>query len=380
MLVITAGLVVQTFRNVRAVDPGFRAAYLAQLSYQLPSARYPQQYTAKYPLDWTAVLNFQRELLAATRAVPGVHAAALAANDPLTIGFTNSFSIEGRDASSMPDQAELATRPVSAGYFETVGIPVLRGRDFTEHDDASSLPVLVINQAAAHRYFANRDPIGKRMRFWGTWRQIIGVVGNEHFAGLTAAAPPAMYPVMAQAPQGTATLLVRMQANPAAMLPLLRAAFHTVDPRVAAYDVQTIGDVLATETAPQRFSATLFGAFALVALVLAFVGIYGVVAYGVTQRTREIGIRMALGATAGDVTRQVTGQGARLAIVGSVIGVLGSGVASRLLARQLFGVHAWDPATYAAGVVAIVGIALVAAYGPARRAANVAPMTALRLE
>ena len=380
MLVITAGLVVQTFRNVRAVNPGFRADHLAQLSYQLPTARYPQQFTAKYPLDWTAVLNFQRELLAAARAVPGVHAAALATNDPLTIGFTNSFAIEGRDPSTMPDQAELATRPVSAGYFETVGVPVLRGRDFTEHDDAGSLPVLVINEAAANRYFANQDPIGKRMRFWGSWHQIIGVVGNEHFAGLTAAAPPAMYPVMAQTPQGAATLLVRTQADPATMLPLLRAAFHTVDRRLAAYDVRTIGDVIANETAPQRFSATLFGAFALVALLLAFVGIYGVVAYSVTQRTREIGIRMALGATSGDVTRQVTGQGARLALIGSVIGVLGSVAAGRLLARQLFGVQAWDLPTYAAGVIAIVGIALVAAYGPARRAAGVAPMTALRSE
>ncbi|MEP6692706.1 MAG: ABC transporter permease [Gemmatimonadaceae bacterium] len=377
VLAVSAGLLVRSFERARGVDPGFTARRVLEIHYQLPPSRYFQSFS-NYPGGWSKILGFQRDLVARAGALPGVQSAALAYNDPLTAGFANSFRIEGREAEAERGQAELATRPVSASYFATVGIPILRGRGFTERDDASAPLVVVINAAAATRYFANDDPLGKRIRFWGQFREIVGVVGNERFGGLVAVAPPAVYPVVSQAPMTIATLLVRTQGDPRASLAAVRRELRALDPNVAPFDVQTIDEALATSTAPQRFSATLLGSFAGVALVLALVGIYGVVAYSVAQRTREIGIRVALGATRSDVVREVLAQGLRLALAGCAIGLLGALAAGRLLASQLFAVSPWDPATFGLAITAIFAIAIVGSYVPARRAAGVQALEALR--
>jgi putative ABC transport system permease protein len=378
VLVVSAGLLGRSFANVRAENPGFTPERVLKLRYQLPSSRYPQNF-AEFPQGWGKLIGYNRDILARVQALDGVRSVAIAANDPLAPGFANSFVIEGRESEAAA-QAELATRPVSAGYFETVGIPLLRGRHFAATDDPRAPKVMIINDAAARQYFPGQDPVGKRIRFWGSSREIIGVVGNERFAGLTAAAPPAMYPPLSQTPMGTATLLVSTRSDPRQVLAGVRREMRAMDPNVAPFEIQTMEEVLEASVAPQRFAATLLGSFAAVALALALVGIYGVVAYTVAQRTREIGVRVALGATTRDVVRYVLGNGLRLALLGSALGVLGAIGAGRLLSTQLFGVTAGDPLTLVAAVAGMLTVAVVASYVPARRAAGVAPMVALRVD
>ncbi len=379
VLAIAAGLLVKSFTRVRAVDPGFKAEHLLTLRYQLPSSRYPQSFS-NFPAGWSKIFGFQRDVLGRVGALPGVRSVALAANDPLASGFTNGFVIEGREQQSAKGQAEMATRPVSADYFATAGIPLLRGRGYLPTDDASAPNVLIINEAAAKQYWADQNPIGHRLRFWGTWREIVGVVGNERFAGLTAPAAPAMYPVMTQTPMSTASLLVRTAGDPHAVLASVRRELREVDPGVAPFGVQTMEEALSDAMGQQRFTATLLGGFAAVALVLALVGIYGVVSYSVAQRTREIGIRVALGATTRNVIGDVLGQGLKLAIAGSALGVIGALGAGRLLGSQLFGVTPTDPVTFVVSVAAILAVAIIGSYLPARRAATVQAIVALRTD
>lgn len=261
-----------------------------------------------------------------------------------------------------------------------MGVPLVRGRSFTSTDDASAPPVVVINQAAADRYFRGRDPIGQRIRFWGQAREIIGVVGNERFAGLTETAPPAMYPPVAQAPMTTGTLLVRAAGDAREVLPRVREAMRAIDPLVAPFGARTLDEALAQQSDPQRFMATLLGAFGAVALVLALVGIHGVISYTVAQRTREIGIRVALGASRGTIIRGTIREALVLALRGTALGAVGALLAGRLLRSQLFGVSPSDPVMLAGAVAAVLAVAIVGSMWPARRAASVAPAVALREE
>ena len=377
VLVAGAGLLLRSFWALRAVEPGFETENALAVSYQLPPSRYPASF-ANYPGGWERTFSFQRDVLERVRAVPGVRRAALAFNDPLTAGFTNSFLIEGREAELAAGQAEVPTRPVSAGYFATAGIPLLAGRDFSEGDDARSPAVLIINRAMADRYFPDADPLGQRIRFWGTTREIIGVVGNERFNGLAADAPPAMYPPIAQAPATMGTLLVRTAGDPRSVVAAVQRAIWSIDADLAPFDVRTMEDALDTSLAQRRFLALLIAAFAGIALVLALVGVYGVIAYSVAQRGREIGIRLALGASGRRVLRGVVGEGIRLAAIGSAIGLMLALGAGRLVRSQLYGISATDPLTLAAAAAMLIAIAVLGSAIPAWRASAMPPGEVLR--
>jgi predicted permease len=377
VLVVGAGLLVRTFWALRSVEPGFEVESTLIVRYQLPPSRYPQEFS-NFPDGWARTFAFQRELLERVRAISGVRRAALALNDPLTAGFTNSFVIEGREADADQGQPEVPTRPVSSGYFAAAGVPLVNGREFTDSDDSGSPPVVIINQAMADHYFPDVDPLGQRIRFWGTPRTIVGVVGNERFNGLSEDPAPAMYPPMEQQPMRNGMLLVRTAGEPRDVLPALRSAIWSVDPDLAPFNVQTMGEALEDSLAQQRFLAILLAAFAGLALLLALVGVYGVIAYSVALRGREIGIRLALGATGRRVVGSVVGEGLRLALLGSVIGIVAALGATRFVRSQLFGVSSTDPAAIATAVALLLAIAVLGSAIPAWRASATPPGEVLR--
>ena len=377
VLVVGAGLLMRSFWLLQNVNPGFATENVLRASYRLPAARYPQDYS-NHP-NWVEVQRFNHETLEVLRTTPGVLSAANAAQHPLDPGFTNSFVIIGREAEAA-NQAEMPTRAVSADYFRTVGVPLLRGRFYTASDHAEAPMVLIINEAAARKYFPNSNPVGARIRFWGRDREIIGVVGNEHFNGLAADAAPAMYPHLMQAPFGFGNLLIRTAGSPEEMVARLRERVAQVDPAIALFDIEPLDSTLRASIAPQRFTATLLICFALVALVLALVGTNGLIAYTVTQRSREAGIRAALGATPGSVVALIVKSGARLALIGLIVGIIGAGLLTRFARTMLFGITALDPLTYVSVTLLIAVTVGCAIYAPARKLARVDPVSTLRAE
>ncbi|HET7564050.1 MAG TPA: ABC transporter permease, partial [Gemmatimonadaceae bacterium] len=377
-LVIGAGLLIRSFWTLRHVNPGFTAQNVMQAEVQLPPARYPQGFDT-YP-HWREITNFYTQALDRVSALSGVQSVALANVGPLMPGFTNSFVIEGREAEAARGQAEIYTRMVSPSYFSTVGVPLVQGRTLSVRDDANAPLVAVINQAAARQYFKGTTPLGHRLAFWGTWRTIVGVVGNERFQGLTEATPPAVYTPLAQTPMASLVLLVRTSRDPSVVWPTVRREIASVDPQLALFNVVTMPEALAQSVAQQRFTMLLLGLFAGAAMLLALIGVHGVLSYVVAQRTHEVGIRMALGASRGAVARLVVGRGALLSLIGIALGLGGALIGSRLLSGLLFGVTAVDPVTYAVVAVSVAIVAMVACILPARRAMIIDPVIALRLE
>ena len=376
VLVIGAGLLMKSFWQILAVDPGFRAEQVLKAEFQLPPSRYPVDF-AQWP-NFREMHSFNAALLERTQALPGVEATAISGSHPLDQGFTNSFQIVGREAESA-SFAEISIRRVTPGYFDTVRLDLRRGRVFTDADGTEAPPVAMINEAAARQYFPDRDPLGQRIAFWGDERRIVGVVEDERFHGLTADAPPAVYTPLAQTPStGSEVLLLRASGEPAMLTAAVRSAIHALDPELAVFGIEPLQDTVTRSVSRQRFTMLLLGAFAAVAIVLAGIGIHGVLSYLVARRTSEMGIRMALGASRGNVIGLVARQGARLAALGLLIGLAGALVATQLLASLLYGVTATDPGTFAAVAVAVFLVAMLATVLPARRATGVAPVDALR--
>ena len=377
VLLVGAGLLARSFVELMGVDPGFRTENVMKLDLQLPRSRYPQRFDV-HP-QWPEVTGFYQRVLARVEALPGVRSAAIAASHPLAPGFTNSFVIEGRE-SEYASQPEMAVRASSSGYFATVGVPLRRGRLPDARDVAGAPDVIVINEAAGRRFFAGQDPLGRRISFWGRAREIVGVVGNERFQGLAEDAPPAMYPPLAQAPIGSASVLVRADGAPEPLELALREAVRAVDPALAVFGVELLDRTLADSVARPRFTTLLLGVFAGITLLLSTLGLYGLLSYTVVQRTRELGIRLALGAPAVRVLASVVGRGLALAIMGAGLGVLVAILMAGTLRGLLFGVRPTDPLVLVAAPVFLLVVAALASYVPARRATAVDPIIALRTD
>jgi putative ABC transport system permease protein len=379
MLVIGATLLIRSFWRIQNVDPGFTSAGILKAEYQLPSSRYPVDFR-RFP-DLAEIHAFTRGVLQKVERLPGVEAAAVSGYHPLDPGFTNSFRIVGREAEAAK-QPEISVRRVTPGYFRTMGVPLVRGRLLTASDHTTAPPVLLINEAAARRFFDGQEPIGKQINFWGTNRTIVGVIGNERFQGLAEAPPIAVYAPLDQAPSanGGGALLVRTSGDPTALIASVRGAIREQDPALAVFGLEPLVETVSRSVAERRFTMLVLGLLAAVALVLAAIGVHGVLSYTVTQRAREIGIRMALGAQPARVQRLVVTQGMTLALTGTALGLAGALALTRSMGTLLFGVTPTDPVTYVVVPLGLALVALVASYLPARRATRVDPVAALRAD
>jgi predicted permease len=379
MLLAGAGLLIRSVWNLLQVDPGFRAAGVVKAEYQLPRSRYPVDF-AKWP-DLAEQHAFTSALLAGAQARPEIESAAVAGNHPLDPGFTNSFVIVGREAEArQAGWPEIAVRRVTPGYFPTVGVRLARGRVLEETDSTRGTPVLVINEAASRRFFADRDPIGAQIRMYGAARTIVGVVADEKTHGLGEAAPFALYMPLAQAPSvdGSGVLLVRGRGGAAALGAIARSIVRERDPALAVFGVETLDRTVSRSVGDRRFAMLLLALFAAVALILGAIGVHGVLSYDVARRAREIGIRIALGAERRSILRLVVGQTLAMAVAALVAGTAGAFALTRALSTLLFGVTPYDPATFVAAAALLTIVALAASAIPAWRAATLDPAAVLR--
>ena len=381
LLATAAGLLLLSLRNLRRVDPGFHAAGLLTAELQLPKSTYPEPARTEDFYRWPEVQRFYAAILPKLQALPGADAAALAVNHPLMPGWTSQVEVEGRP--QIPGRRdEVFIRPVAPGYFRAVSAPLLSGRDLDDRDRQGSAEVLVINEAFARRYFPGQDAVGRTVSFWGKPRQVVGVVGDERFLGPSEEAAPAVYPTLLQAPMSSLAVVVRAPAgrDPLMLLPALRQALREVDPNVALFHIKTADSLIEESVGSPRFRATLLSLFGGIALLLSSIGLYGLLAYTVARRTREIGIRVALGAQPRDVARLVLGQGLARCLAGLALGGAGAALAMRLLSRFLFGVAPADPIVLTAVAALLLSTSAAASYLPTRRALAVDPATALRAE
>jgi putative ABC transport system permease protein len=378
MLVIGAGLLLKSFAKLLAVDVGVVTDRVVTFSMQLPRTRYQMPPRSRYP-NWPEATNFYEQVLEKVRTMPGVTNAALGVNHPLESGFTSGVEIVGRPATDGP-RDEVRNRAVSPTYFETLGIPLLRGRVLSPDDRVTTPMVVVINEPLARRYFGSEDPIGKQLSFWGRPRTIVGVVKGERFGGPQAELEPAMYPPLAQLPMNDLTLVVRSRTAPASIIPAVQRAMREIDPEIALYDVATLDETLGRTMATPRFQAVLITSFGAIALLLAAIGLYALLAYQVQQRTNEIGIRLALGATRSQVARLVLTRAVSLALTGIAVGLAGAFFTARFLKSVVFQISTTDPVIYAAVPLLLIVIALAATWLPARRAMRLDPAIALHVE
>jgi putative ABC transport system permease protein len=373
ILLVGGGLLMKSFVQLQRVDPGFNPDHVLTLRLFLNQTHYPQP---------QQILTFYTQLLDRLQTVPG--AQAVAATSSLPLGGDNSdtsFQIEGRPQPP-PNQRPVAWyNSVSPDYFRAMGVPLIKGRTFTDRDDQKSPLVVIISESTARRYWPGEEPLGKKIGSGPTrWREIVGVVRDVKHFGLDADTPPSMYFPVSQVPARGMSLVVRTSGDPLSIVPALRSQIAAGDPNVAVAKVSTMNDLVSSSITQQRFILLLLGCFAALALALAAVGIYGVMSYAVTQRTHEIGIRMALGARAPDVLKLVVRNGMSLALIGVGVGLIGAFALTRLLQSLLFEVTPTDVTTFSTVTLLLLVIALLACYIPARRATKVDPLVALRYE
>ena len=379
VLVVGAALFLTSLRKLMSVDPGFETNHILTAAIELPSATYPVPSHAEYP-KWPRAVQFHEALLGKLRTMPGVERAALAINHPFGPGWSTQISIEGVPDAPNGQRDEVRLRIVSDGYFEALGMPLLRGRTFDDHDRAGGPQTIIINDAFAQRYFKNADPIGKHLTIWGKPKEIVGIVRGERFRGLDREMEPAMYPPLSQMPMSGVTIILRTSGDPMSQASAVRDAVHSVDAGVAVANVEPVAARITQSTATPRFQTTLITLFGCIALILAAVGLYGLIAYQVQQRTREIGIRVALGAQRREILMLVVKQGLALSLIGIAIGVVVATGVTRLIAATLFQISASDPRVYTAVAAMLALVAMAASFIPARRASLVDPSVALRCE
>jgi putative ABC transport system permease protein len=379
VLLIGAGLLIKGFSRLLSVAPGFNPEDVITVSLQLPVTRY-----AEIPSQ----TEFRRELLAKLNTLPGVEAAMIT-DVPLSGNYVaHSLVIDGRPPVPVGAEPEVQTLTVMGDYFRLMQIPIRTGRDFTSMNREGQPLVAVVNQEFVRQLFSHQDPIGARIDWTRTkgphkWMTIVGVVGDVKHSGLNQPSDPAVYAPFAQSDEAWRrwmALVIRTREPFAGVTREVKKQVWSIDRQIPIGDIASMDELLAGSLAQQRFNMLLLGTFALLALMLATIGIYGLTAYAIGQRTHEIGIRMALGAQRRDVLRLIVGEGATLVISGIVIGLLGGLALTRVMRSMLFEVKPADPATYVAVAFLLALVALLACYVPARRAARVEPMAALRHE
>jgi putative ABC transport system permease protein len=378
MLLIGAGLLLRSFLRVAGLDPGFHAPTVMSALLSLSPTRYA---------DPAKQAAFFDDAVREIESLPGVVSAAVTDSLPLTgINDQGGFVVEGRPDPRPGEDGPQANRPrVSSRYFETMGIRLLDGRFFDERDRAGAHPVAIVSTLAARTYWPGVNPLGKRLAAdWNergpVWREIVGVVESTRHFGLEAPQKAEVYLPHAQASSPFMMLVVRTRGDPAGIVPAVRARIAALDPEQAAFGFQTMEELLETSGSRRRFQTALVSAFAALALLLAAVGVYGVMAHRVVQRNHEIGVRLALGARPADVVALVLGSGLRLALAGTALGLAGAAALSRTLASLLFGVSPLDSATYVVVAGALMLVAGIAAYVPSRGAGKVDPLVTLRDE
>jgi putative ABC transport system permease protein len=377
VILVGAGLLLRSFARLLSVSPGFATEHVAKAEISLPRFQYSK------PEQWTA---FSNELMTRLRARPDLQDSAIAAPLPILDTPVNlAFAISGNPPlpQGAADTADYVT--ASPQYFGVMGISVIRGRLFTADDTDSAPPVAVISQTLARRYFPHQDPLGRQLIFGFTpqgnvSRQIVGVVADIHDVSLAKDPGPMLYVPFAQAPLWGGEVVVRSKLGIAAVADAIRSATHNIDKDLPVTDIESLSGALNASVAEPRFRALLLGIFSSIALLLAAIGIYGVVSFSVSRRTREIGIRMALGATPASVRRLVIGESAKLLLLGLAVGIPAALVLTRFLSTLLFGVAPTDPLTFAVVALLLAFVTLAAAYLPARRGMRVDPMVALRCE
>jgi putative ABC transport system permease protein len=373
VLLVGATLLLRSFARLMHVDPGFSPERVLAFQVALPQTSYAED---------PGRLTFFDRLVERLEALPGVARAGLVQTLPMRGGYVLSFAIQGRPPARPGEEPSAHHRVVTPGFFETLGIPVRRGRVFDARDSATAKMVAVVDEAFAARHFPNEDPLGRGLDIGnGTdgFYEIVGVVGNVHYNGLDATAAPTMYVPLAQDVFSTVWVLAAVErGDPAQLVGSARQTLRDLDRRLPAYSINPLAAIVSESVADRRFSMLLLALFAGLALFLAAVGLYGVVSYTVSQRTREIGLRMAIGAQPKDVLRMVIGGGMKLAAIGVVLG-LGAAVAlAGLIESLLFDVAPSDPASYAATSGLLLAIAALACYIPARRAMRVDPIVTLQ--
>ena len=380
VLLIGAGLLLRSFFNLLQTNPGFRPDHVLTVEVPLPDEAYSKA---------AAIRTFYQHLAERASNLPGVRSVGITTYLPLTDDNLTVMKVEGRPGYT----PVIRDTWVLANYFEAMGIPLLNGRYFTPEDRAGSQPVVVISEGTAKKYWPAGDAIGKRLYIYGTpdMATVVGIVGNVSGSQFVTATTPEVYVPYLQIPNAmledkrdtparSLALAVRTSTDPQAMAAALVAQVHSLDSQLAVGKIRTMTQVVGSSVAGPEFNTFLFGLFAVLALFLAAIGIYGVLACTTVQRTHEIGIRMALGAQRPEVFRLILGRGARLAVLGLGIGVLSAVGLTRLMASLLFGVGAMDPLTFVVVATVLVGVAMLACYIPARRAMKVDPMVALRYE
>jgi len=387
LIVVTgAGLMTRTMYKIAHVDPGFQSDHLLTMQLDLQDPKYA-----------TKLESFQRDVLTNVKAIPGVESAAFTLSLPIEGSQWGSIFIVGDQP--VPGRAQIPQadfNPISPEYIKTMRIPLLKGRAFSEADTGKSPPVVLINETMARRFWPNEDPIGKRVKQgWPEqttpWREVVGVVGDVKMQGVVEPTRLHIYLPTSQNPITSMYLVVRTQVEPQSVNAPIQAAVHAVDSQLPLYEVRTMEDRMQRAVVSQRAAMILLSAFAIVAMLLAIIGIYGVISWGVAQRTREMGVRMALGALRRDVMWLVLRRCALLVLTGVSLGLLGAFALTRVVGASLsevgpgktpllFGVQAFDPITFIVAPMLLAVVAILACCLPARRATKIDPLVALRYE
>jgi putative ABC transport system permease protein len=378
MLSIAAGLMIRSFGALTRVSPGFASDHLLAFRTSLPQTKYD---------TGDKVEAFYSSLVDRLESLPGVRSAGLNVSlPPNRLSMTDNFMIEGQ---TLPPNTSAPLGPllfVNESYFTTLGVPLVRGRFFEARDKRDAPGVVIINETLAKRFFGTGDPVGKRLKDGGPerptnpWMTIVGVVGDVPYDGLDAAPEPAFYLPFRQNRSNGQYVVLRTTVDPQSIAPAVRSAVTALDPDLPIANLKTMDTMIADSVGPPRFRTLLVAVFAAVGLLLAAIGIYGVMAYAVTERTHELGVRVALGADRGDVLRLVLLEAGALAGIGVGLGVAGAFATTRMMSTLLFGVTPTDAVTFAGISTFLVATALVASYLPARRATHVDPMIALRAD